>query len=125
MNLYSNFRLPSLNLIVFILLSFTYAGCDIQSESHSKNLEKNDLISKEKVAPPYLRLPMDAIISTVDPSLTEDMGSIEIVEQLFHGLTGFNSQTLEAVPKLSTHWEVEEDGTVYRFFFTRGCSVER
>lgn len=65
--------------------------------------------------PPYLRLPIDGAITTLDPGLTEDTASIELVEQLFLGLTDFDPVSYEVVPELATSWEVSEDGLEYRF----------
>jgi len=65
--------------------------------------------------PPYLRLPYAGIISTLDPGLTLDTGSIELVEQLFLGLTDFDHKTYEVLPELAESWTVSEDGTVYVF----------
>ncbi len=62
-----------------------------------------------------LRIPLDGAVSTLDPGLTEDTNSIELVEQLFLGLTDFDPQTYEVVPELATHWTVDETGTRYRF----------
>jgi ABC-type oligopeptide transport system substrate-binding subunit len=66
--------------------------------------------------PPYLRLPIDGAITTLDPGLTEDTASIELVEQLFLGLTDFDPVSYDVAPELATNWEVSEDGLEYHFY---------
>jgi len=56
---------------------------------------------------------------TLDPCLATDSTSIDIVENLFLGLTdlAFDINTSETVikPELATSWEVSEDGLVWAF----------
>ena len=52
---------------------------------------------------------------TLDPSLATDTTSVDVVEQLFLGLTDFDVETMEVVPELATSWEVSEDGLVWAF----------
>jgi len=61
-----------------------------------------------------LRLPIIGV-TTIDPGLTFDGVSIEIIEQLFLGLTAFDPKTYRAVPQLAIDWTVSEDGLTYRF----------
>lgn len=63
-----------------------------------------------------LKIPLNGDVTTLDPSLTQDTNSIELVEQLFLGLTGFARDTYAAVPELATHWTVHDDGLRYRFY---------
>ena len=70
---------------------------------------------RESELPPHLRLPIDGAITTLDPGLTEDTASIELVEQLFLGLTDFDPETYTVAPELATSWEVSDDGLEYRF----------
>ena len=52
---------------------------------------------------------------TLDPALATDSVSINLVENLFVGLTNFNLVTSEVEPELATSWDVSPDGTVYTF----------
>ena len=52
---------------------------------------------------------------TLDPALATDTTSVDVVEQLFLGLTDFNVETMEVIPELATSWEVSEDGLVWAF----------
>ncbi len=65
--------------------------------------------------PPYLRLPLQAPVPTLDPGLAQDAVSIEVIEQLFLGLTDYDPKTYEVVPELAQSWSTSEDGTVYTF----------
>ena len=67
--------------------------------------------------PPYLRLPLEGQVQTIDPSLTFDMSSIELTEQLFLGLTNYiyHNSVYTVVPELATRWTIHEQGSVYRF----------
>jgi ABC-type oligopeptide transport system substrate-binding subunit len=71
----------------------------------------------ESSHPPYLRLPLEGQVQTIDPSLTFDMSSIELTEQLFLGLTNYIYQdsVYKIVPELATQWTIHEKGSVYRF----------
>ncbi len=62
-----------------------------------------------------LRLPIMGDIPTLDPGLAEDTSSIEIIEQLFLGLTDFDDRTTEVVPELAKDWSVGKDGLTYTF----------
>lgn len=52
---------------------------------------------------------------TLDPSLATDTTSVDVIEQLFLGLTDFDDETMEVIPELATSWEVSEDGLVWAF----------
>lgn len=92
---------------VFVIL---FSGCELQN----KQVE-----TQASQKPPkhvgYLRIPLNGVVTTIDPGLTNDLAHIELVEQLFLGLTDFDPQTYEAVPELATDWSVSHDGMVYTF----------
>ena len=52
---------------------------------------------------------------TLDPSLATDTTSVDVIEQLFLGLTDFDDATMAVIPELATSWEVSEDGLVWAF----------
>lgn len=62
-----------------------------------------------------LRLPMERAVTTIDPGMSVNTTSVEIVEQLFLGLTDLDPVTYEAVPELATDWTGSEDGRTYTF----------
>ena len=95
--------------------------------SHEQTDAKMDpnYVTKETT----LRLPLEGAIETIDPGLTVDQISIEIIEQLFLGLTDFDPKTYEPVPELAQSWSISDDGLVYTFklrqdaFWTNGKPV--
>jgi len=91
----------------WILLITFVVGCEQQ------NNEKQTLTETQAVD--YLRLPLSNNITTLDPGLIYQDTEIEVVEQLFLGLTDFDPKTYEVVPELATEWQVSQKGTVYTF----------
>ncbi len=65
--------------------------------------------------PNYLRLSSQAAIPTLDPGLSEASISIQVIEQLFLGLTDYDPKTFEVAPELAESWTSNEDSTVYTF----------
>lgn len=72
--------------------------------------------------PNYLRLPLQAPVPTLDPGLAEDTVSIEVIEQLFLGLTDYHPETYEVMPELAESWAVSEDGKTYTFTLKEGVT---
>ncbi|KPA12087.1 Bacterial extracellular solute-binding protein, family 5 [Candidatus Magnetomorum sp. HK-1] len=76
---------------------------------------------EEKINPFYvmeettLRLPIAGNINIIDPGYSNDTFSIELIEQMFIGLTDFNPKTYEATPELAKSWNVSDDGKTYIF----------
>ena len=97
------------------MLCLLFLGSILAFPGGTVLLAAEEISSGEPEWPPYLRLPIDGAITTLDPGLTEDTASIELVEQLFLGLTDFDPITYEVVPELATRWEVSDDGLEYRF----------
>ncbi len=54
-------------------------------------------------------------VPTLDPSLTEDTTSVQIVEEMTVGLTRANEETNVPEPGLATKWDISADGTEYTF----------
>jgi oligopeptide transport system substrate-binding protein len=51
----------------------------------------------------------------VDPQLATDRSGIDLVENLFVGLTRFNHEKVEIEPQLASSWEISENGRVWTF----------
>jgi oligopeptide transport system substrate-binding protein len=51
----------------------------------------------------------------LDPALSTDTSSINVIEQLFIGLVDLDDETSEIRPELATTWTVSADSTVYTF----------
>ena len=54
-------------------------------------------------------------IPTLDPSLMQDVTSVQVASEFFPGLTNMNEETVEVQPGIATSWDVSDDGTVYTF----------
>lgn len=52
---------------------------------------------------------------TLDPAISTDSVSIDIVRSLFVGLTQIDEKTSEILPDLAEKWTISPDGTVYTF----------
>ncbi len=52
---------------------------------------------------------------TLDPALSTDTTSVDLVANLFMGLTRFDPVTGAVIPYLAETWEVSDDGTIYTF----------
>ena len=64
----------------------------------------------------YLRLPLKGTIKTIDPGLISAKREIELVEQLFLGLTDFDPKTYEVLAEFAQDWQVYDDGKLYIFY---------
>ena len=57
-------------------------------------------------------------ISSLDPAFARDQANIRAVAQLFSTLVSVD-ENLNVQPQLSTHWEIMDQGKLYRFFLRR------
>jgi oligopeptide transport system substrate-binding protein len=71
------------------------------------------------VAPPlrFLAGPAD----TLDPAYIGDAGDVQLILQLYAGLTRLDERG-EAYPSLASGWEVSDDGLTYRFTLRDGLA---
>jgi oligopeptide transport system substrate-binding protein len=51
----------------------------------------------------------------VDPQLASSQSGIDLIENLFVGLTTFNHDRVEVEPQLASSWDVSENGRVWTF----------
>lgn len=59
-------------------------------------------------------------IPSLDPSDATDVSSIQIIVELFPGLTRINEITLENQPGMATSWELADDGVTYTMTLIEG-----
>ena len=105
----------NLNYWLILLLSVCVVACQ-KGESPQKAAEmanEHEQKAPDKM-PDYLRIPLSGL-DTIDPGLTFDTASIELIEQLFVGLTSFDHKNYQVIPELATSYTTAENGTVYRF----------
>lgn len=69
----------------------------------------------EKAEGPELNWNLGTDPPTVDPALVTDTTSAQVIQALFLGLTDFDDETMEVVPRLATDWDVSDDGLVWTF----------
>ncbi len=65
------------------------------------------------------RYPIVTNPTTLDPALIQDGDTIDILQQVYEGLTAWGEDNT-VVPNLATHWEISGDGTVYTFHLKPG-----
>ncbi len=53
--------------------------------------------------------------SSLDPAFAVDSVSLDVMAQLFEGLTSYDSKRAEVVPALAEDWDVSQDGFTYTF----------
>jgi ABC-type oligopeptide transport system substrate-binding subunit/ABC-type branched-subunit amino acid transport system substrate-binding protein len=109
--------------------SFTQRGDIIDKSIFFKSVVNDKFVFAERVldkkteivAPVKdmaLRLPVDQI-STIDPIHISNPVSIEIVEQLFSGLTDIHPETGVPVPELATHWQSSQNCKKWIFYLRK------
>jgi oligopeptide transport system substrate-binding protein len=75
-----------------------------------------ETVAPEKEAEPItLNINWGTEPPALDPSLATDSTSVDVVGNLFAGLTKFHPVTGEIEPYLATEWSTNEDGTIYTF----------
>ena len=62
-----------------------------------------------------LRLNLGTEPPSLDPSLATDSASINVLQNVFVGLTHFEPETQKVLPFLAESWETSADGKVYTF----------
>lgn len=71
--------------------------------------------NQEAAEPAQLDISIDAAPATLDPALADDEPTINLINQLFIGLTRYDPETSRTVPHLAREWDVSEDGRTYTF----------
>lgn len=100
-------------LLFLLCVAVLISGCGQQDTG--RQAADNMTTTVKPKHPNYLRIPFNGVVTTIDPGLTFDEAHIEVVKQLFLGLTDFDPETYVAKPQLAKDWQVNEDGTVYAF----------
>ena len=69
----------------------------------------------EITEPVELDVPLVGSIGPLDPHTTDDDNALELIENLFVGLTRFDHANSTVEPELATEWEISDDGLVWKF----------
>ena len=65
--------------------------------------------------PVVVRLNLGTEPPTLDPALASETTSVDVISNLFLGLTTFDAETSAVLPELATSWEASADATVWTF----------
>lgn len=71
-----------------------------------------------------LRIGLLAPYASLDPIYARDQISVWLVQQLFRGLLGYDSE-MRLVPDAASRWEVSADGQTYRFYLRTDLTYAR
>ncbi|MCS7220211.1 MAG: peptide ABC transporter substrate-binding protein [Anaerolineae bacterium] len=86
-----------------------------------KEVVKEVVVTPTPVPRKVLRLNMGpGDIPTIDPALSTDTSSVQIVELTTVGLTRQNEETTAIEPGMATSWDISEDGLTYTFYIREG-----
>jgi len=72
-------------------------------------------IIKEPEIPVELDINLAGAYESLDPQMTVEDNSIQIMENIFAGLTRYNLETDTIEPELATRWEISDDGLTWTF----------
>lgn len=56
---------------------------------------------------------------SLDPALSTDTTSHQVIKNIFVGLTDTDDETMDVIPDLATHWEASEDGLEWTFYLRK------
>lgn len=73
----------------------------------------------QQVGDHVLNWPMPNDPTKLDPASVEDGDTIDILQQVYEGLVGWNDKT-ELTPNLAERWDVSKDGKTYTFYLKKG-----
>lgn len=59
-------------------------------------------------------------LDVVNPNFTNNVTALHIFSQVFEGLVKYDAQTLDIIPSIARHWEVNDEQTVYTFYLRQG-----
>ena len=117
---------------MLVITSLVLTACPSPTPEVIKEVVKETVVVEKEVvkevvvtptpapAPPgpkVLRLNMGpGDIPTIDPALSTDTSSVQIVELTTVGLTRQNEETTAIEPGMATSWDISEDGLTYTFY---------
>lgn len=72
-------------------------------------------VVKENPDPVHLDISINGDIATLDPQISAGEPDVQIIDNIFAGLTRHNQRTNTIEPELAMDWEVSEDGLTWTF----------
>src|SRR3990172_2791680 len=70
------------------------------------------LLGAKSEEPPVYKAPLIGDPVSIDPLYAQDANGLEIVRQVFDGLTDYDPKTMETVRALAESWQPNEDASV-------------
>ncbi|KPA18412.1 Bacterial extracellular solute-binding protein, family 5 [Candidatus Magnetomorum sp. HK-1] len=130
MRLIFKLSIQAQKIIYTCIVCFLYVNISI-CYSNEKSIVTSPYKTQSSL--PFLRIPIDVQTRSVDPTFAYYEASIELTEQLFLGLLGFEfkDSNLIIVPELAKTWRVNDNGKIYRFelrddvYWTKGITGEK
>lgn len=102
-------RISLLWLLLAIIVVLAGANaCPIQQDSQPLNLPEEDTLRLFDTGP-----------LTLDPALSQEIGSHTYIMHIFSGLVSFN-QELNLIPDIAERWELSNQNKTYTFYLRRG-----
>ena len=122
-------------LVVALIVSTLLAACaaptpEVVTVEVTKVVEGETVVEVVTATPPpppqemrpnilYLNFgPGD--VPTIDPALSTDTSSVQVVDEISVGLTRLNEVSLALEPGMAESWDVSEDGLTYVFHLRQG-----
>ena len=92
------------------LLSIALASIFLLSACSNHN-DKNSSVTKNKQV---LNVGLGNEVNTLDPAISNDLGSGRVINDLYEGLVTYN-QANKVIPGVAKSWSVSDNGLVYTF----------
>ena len=93
------------------LLSIALASIFLLSACSNNHNDKNSSVTKNKQV---LNVGLDNEVNTLDPAISNDLGSGRVINDLYEGLVTYN-QANKVIPGVAKSWSVSDNGLVYTF----------
>jgi oligopeptide transport system substrate-binding protein len=102
-------------MIIFVLAlaAMVLVACPAAVPESGTGADDGDMA--EMAAPVVLNFNLGAEPPSLDPSLATDTTSIDVINEMFLGLTELDPATQEATAGLASSWDVNEDQSVWTF----------
>ncbi len=106
-------------LIVGIVIMGLCLAC--QSNSSTVSSDKTVLKSDPGINGKIIHVGNGSDPEYLDPGLVTGAAGVNIVVNLFEGLTDFDHKTLEPKPAIATHWNISPNGKLYTFHLRKNA----
>lgn len=110
-----------------ILLMTSVAGCgtaSISADSTSSQPSANakSVTSQSPVEGGNLNIDMGQNIQTLDPAVTDDLTSDELITEMYDPLVTYDGSTNKIIGDMASKWTISPDGKTYTFTLRKGVT---